>query len=54
MGQGRTTTIANIESLLPEPDVQEAIAGGICYSDSVGVTLQVTFYFLLFLSDYNL
>lgn len=43
MGHGRTTTIANIESLLPEPDVQEALAGGICYSDSVGVNLQVTF-----------
>jgi len=42
MGHGRTMTIANIETLLPEPDVQEAIAGGICYSDSVGVNLQVT------------
>lgn len=40
MGHGRTMTIANIETLLPEPDVQEAIAGGICYSDSVGVNLQ--------------
>lgn len=40
MGHGRTTTIANIESLLPEPDVQEALAGGICYSDSLGVNLQ--------------
>lgn len=54
MGHGRTATIANIESLLPEPDVQEAIAGGICYSDSAGVNLQVTFYFSFFLSYHNL
>lgn len=41
-GQGKIPVIANIESLLPDPDVQEGIAGGICYSDSFGVNLQVT------------
>ncbi|KAK4781977.1 hypothetical protein SAY86_016079 [Trapa natans] len=39
-GQGKLPVIANIESLLPDPDIQEGISGGICYSDSLGVNLQ--------------
>ncbi|XP_031404474.1 uncharacterized protein LOC116213599 isoform X2 [Punica granatum] len=40
MGQGKIPVIANIESLFPDSDVQEGIAGGVCYSDSLGVNLQ--------------
>lgn len=41
MGLGRKTPLSNIENLLLEPDIQEAISGGVCYSDSSGVNLQV-------------
>lgn len=40
MGQGRPNNINNFENLHMEADVQEGIAGGICYSDSFGVNLQ--------------
>ncbi|KAL5562194.1 hypothetical protein UlMin_031941 [Ulmus minor] len=40
LNEGRITTITNIENLLPEPDVQESIAGGLRYYDSAGVNLQ--------------
>lgn len=43
MGQGRLTSITNFENMHIEADVQEGIAGGICYSDSAGVNLQVYF-----------
>ncbi|XP_047310233.1 uncharacterized protein LOC124913845 isoform X2 [Impatiens glandulifera] len=34
------TAIAKVESLQMDVDVREGIAGGLCYSDSVGVNLQ--------------
>ncbi|XP_057513276.1 uncharacterized protein LOC130795273 [Actinidia eriantha] len=40
LGQGRLTDTANIENLHMEFDVQEGIAGGLCYTDSTGVNLQ--------------
>ncbi|KAK9281765.1 hypothetical protein L1049_004670 [Liquidambar formosana] len=40
LGQGRLTTTIDIENLLQETDVQEGIAGGLCYSDSAGINLQ--------------
>lgn len=43
MGQGRLTTITNFENINLETDIQEGVAGGVCYSDSAGVNLQVCF-----------
>jgi hypothetical protein len=43
MGQGRLTTITNFENINLEADIQEGVAGGVCYSDSAGVNLQVCF-----------
>ncbi|XP_021676912.2 uncharacterized protein LOC110662290 isoform X2 [Hevea brasiliensis] len=40
MGQSRLTTIANFENMHIEADVQEGIAGGVCYIDSAGINLQ--------------
>lgn len=40
MGQGRLTTITNFENINLEADIQEGVAGGVCYSDSAGVNLQ--------------
>ncbi|KAJ6687120.1 F21O3.11 PROTEIN [Salix purpurea] len=40
MGQGRLTTIPNYENINLEADIQEGVAGGVCYSDSAGVNLQ--------------
>ncbi|KAJ8899456.1 hypothetical protein K2173_018430 [Erythroxylum novogranatense] len=40
MGQCRQTTITNFDNMHIETDVQEGIAGGICYSDAMGVNLQ--------------
>ncbi|KAA8550557.1 hypothetical protein F0562_002241 [Nyssa sinensis] len=40
LGQGRNTATTNIENLHMDFDVREAIAGGLCYSDSAGVNLQ--------------
>ncbi|CAK7349423.1 unnamed protein product [Dovyalis caffra] len=40
MGQGRLTTINNFENFNLEADIQEGVAGGLCYSDSAGVNLQ--------------
>ncbi|XWS76015.1 hypothetical protein CRYUN_Cryun01aG0141400 [Craigia yunnanensis] len=40
LGQGKLTTISNIENLQLEADFQDGIAGGLCYSDSPGVNLQ--------------
>lgn len=37
----KVNPIANIENMLLEADVQEGIAGGLCYCDSAGVNLQV-------------
>ncbi|KAF2284576.1 hypothetical protein GH714_027262 [Hevea brasiliensis] len=42
MGQSRLTTIANFENMHIEADVQEGIAGGVCYIDSAGINLQVS------------
>lgn len=42
--QGKLTTIPNNESMLLEADVQEGIAGGLCYSDSAGINLQVCLF----------
>ncbi|KAJ4825059.1 hypothetical protein Tsubulata_034668 [Turnera subulata] len=39
-GHGRATTNNNFENMHMDPDIQEGIAGGICYSDSIGVNLQ--------------
>ena len=41
LARGRITTFSNIENLLPETDIHEGIAGGLCYCDSAGVNLQV-------------
>ncbi|XP_059457285.1 uncharacterized protein LOC132187117 [Corylus avellana] len=38
--QSKVNTIANIENMLLEADIQEGIAGGLCYCDSAGVNLQ--------------
>lgn len=43
LSQGRITTFTNIEHLLPETDAHEGIAGGLCYCDSAGINLQVTY-----------
>ncbi|XP_022758770.1 uncharacterized protein LOC111305465 isoform X2 [Durio zibethinus] len=40
LGQGKLTTITNIENLQVEADFQDGIAGGLCYSDTPGVNLQ--------------
>ncbi|KAL4354416.1 hypothetical protein GQ457_06G028030 [Hibiscus cannabinus] len=40
LGQGKLTTIANIENLQVETDFRDGIAGGLCYTDSPGVNLQ--------------
>ncbi|KAM7265410.1 hypothetical protein ACFE04_003093 [Oxalis oulophora] len=40
LGQGKLTSVNEIENLRMESDVQEGIAGGVCYSDSDGVNLQ--------------
>ncbi|XP_039005727.1 uncharacterized protein LOC120133147 isoform X1 [Hibiscus syriacus] len=40
LGQGKLTTIANIENLQVEADFRDGIAGGLCYTDSPGVNLQ--------------
>ncbi|KAJ0052619.1 hypothetical protein Pint_01462 [Pistacia integerrima] len=40
LSKGKLTTIPNNENLLVEADVQEGIAGGLCYSESAGVNLQ--------------
>ncbi|KAK4845717.1 hypothetical protein QYF36_008284 [Acer negundo] len=40
LGQGKLTTITNMENLHVEADVQEGIVGGVCYSDSASVNLQ--------------
>ena len=47
MGQGRLTTIPNFENINLEADIQEGVAGGVCYSDSSGVNLQACFTLLL-------
>ncbi|KAB1224135.1 hypothetical protein CJ030_MR2G024429 [Morella rubra] len=38
--QSRVNSITNTENMLLEGDVQEGIAGGLCYCDSAGVNLQ--------------
>jgi hypothetical protein len=43
MGQGRLTAITNFENINLEADIQEGVAGGVCYLDSAGVNLQVCF-----------
>lgn len=43
LSQGRLTATTNIENLMTDGDVQEGIVGGLCYSDSTGVNLQVLF-----------
>ncbi|KDP45262.1 hypothetical protein JCGZ_15127 [Jatropha curcas] len=40
MSQGRLTHITNFENMHTEANVQEGIAGGVCYTDSAGVNLQ--------------
>lgn len=40
LGQGKLTAHSDIDNLHLEGDVQEGIAGGLCYSDSPGVNLQ--------------
>ncbi|EEF29329.1 hypothetical protein RCOM_0318150 [Ricinus communis] len=40
MGQRRPTTVANFENKHTEADIQEGIAGGVCYMDSAGINLQ--------------
>ncbi|CAL1412150.1 unnamed protein product [Linum trigynum] len=40
MNKGRITAITNSDNMLMEADVQEGIAGGLCYCDSSGVNLQ--------------
>ncbi|XP_062174426.1 uncharacterized protein LOC133879728 isoform X1 [Alnus glutinosa] len=40
LGQSKVNTFANIENMLLDADVQEGIAGGLCYCDSAGVNLQ--------------
>ncbi|OMO60027.1 Lipase, class 3 [Corchorus capsularis] len=40
LGQGKLTAVSNIENPQVEPDFQDGIAGGLCYSDSPGVNLQ--------------
>lgn len=40
LGQGKLTALSDIDNLRLEADVQEGIAGGLCYSDSPGVDLQ--------------
>ncbi|GLT64825.1 hypothetical protein SLA2020_372940 [Shorea laevis] len=40
LGQGKLTTLTDIENLHLDADIQEGIAGGLCYSDSTGVNLQ--------------
>lgn len=42
LSQGRLTA-TNIEHLTTDGDVQEGIVGGLCYTDSTGVNLQVLF-----------
>ncbi|XP_050205834.1 uncharacterized protein LOC126655636 [Mercurialis annua] len=39
-GQGRLSTLASFENTHMEVNIQEGIAGGICYMDSAGVNLQ--------------
>ncbi|GMH02457.1 hypothetical protein Nepgr_004296 [Nepenthes gracilis] len=40
LNQSRPSTATGSEILLPEADVEEGIAGGLCYMDSAGVNLQ--------------
>lgn len=40
LDQGRPTIASNMENLPVEMDIQEGIAGGLCYSDSAGINLQ--------------
>ncbi|CAN4093296.1 unnamed protein product [Withania somnifera] len=40
LDRGRSARIGSIENLNADDDVQEGIAGGLCYSDSAGVNLQ--------------
>lgn len=41
LDRGRRAHTKSIENLNADDDVQEGIAGGLCYSDSTGVNLQV-------------
>lgn len=41
LNHGRTTTAASLDAFPMEIDVREGIAGGLLYSDSMGVNLQV-------------
>lgn len=43
LDQSRQTVGASIESVVPNVDTQERIAGGLCYIDSAGVNLQVLY-----------
>lgn len=49
MTQGAITGITNVDNLQVETDVQEGIAGGLCYCDSAGINLQVPHF-----SDLNI
>lgn len=41
MDQGRTSTATSLEAFPMDIDVRDVIAGGLLYSDSMGVNLQV-------------
>lgn len=42
LNQGRKTTTASLDAFPMDIDVREGIAGGLLYSDSMGVNLQVS------------
>lgn len=52
LNQGRKTTTPSLDAFPMDIDVREGIAGGLLYSDSTGVNLQVFThnYFLLILT----
>lgn len=44
LGQSMLSSMTHVENLQIQSDVQECIIGGVCYSDTVGVNLQVGFF----------
>lgn len=42
LDQGKTASNTSLDTLRMDFDVQEGLAGGLCYSDSLSVNLQVS------------